>query len=170
MLAVAARMGAETCLRDPEFATDSVPMSDVYAHMASKSSCDQILLAHVTNPLAGPAVYKDCLEAYLNRGADFDSLTTVSDVKDFLYLDGKALNYDPACKPRSQDLPDILKLTHVASIASRSLVIEKKDFVGRAPKFLKLTSLESIDIDTELDFEIAEYLYERHSAAHESAH
>jgi CMP-N-acetylneuraminic acid synthetase len=161
MLEIAARAGAKTQLRDPAFATDTVPMSDVYAHMASKVECDEILLTHVTNPLAGSDVYDACLTAYSCRGSEYDSLTTVADVKDFLYLDGKPLNYDPARKPRSQDLPDIVKLTHVASVLPREMVIEKKDIVGYKPLFFKLGGVESVDIDTPLDFEIAEWLYSK---------
>lgn len=161
MLELAARVGVSTQMRDPAFATDTVPMSDVYAHMAEQVKCDEILLTHVTNPLAGSDAYQACLAAYSARGTDHDSLTTVADVKDFLYLDGKPLNYDPANKPRSQDLPDIVKLTHVASLLPRELIMKKKDIVGYSPVFFKLGATESVDIDTPLDFEIAEFLYKR---------
>jgi len=71
------------------------------------------------------------------------------------------LNYDPARKPCSQDLPDIVKLTHVASVLPREMVIERKDIVGYKPLFFKLGGVESVDIDTPLDFEIAEWLYSK---------
>jgi CMP-N-acetylneuraminic acid synthetase len=161
MLEIAAGAGAEVCLRDPFYATDTVPMSDVYAEMARQLECDEILLTHVTNPLAGPDVYHSCMNAYRERGALHDSLTTVSAVKEFLYRDGKPLNYDPACKPRSQDLPDIVKLNHVVSILPRDMMISKKDAMGFSPVFRELGAMESLDIDTELDFEIAEFLYSK---------
>lgn len=165
MLEIAARAGASTQLRDPDFATDTVPMSEVYADMASKVDCDEILLTHVTNPLAGADVYDACLATYYRRESDYDSLTTVADVKDFLYFDGKPLNYDPSNKPRSQDLPNIVKLTHVASVLPREMVIEKKDIVGYRPLFIKLDAFQSVDIDTPLDFEVAEWLYRRRLGA-----
>jgi len=39
--------------------------------------------------------------------------------------------------------------------------MEKKDIVGYSPLFFKLGATESVDIDTPLDFEIAEFLYKR---------
>src|SRR5690606_3965574 len=135
-----------------------VPMSEVYAYMASQVEAEHVLLTHVTNPLAGADVYARTIEEYQAGYGTFDSLTTVADVKDFLYLDGKPMNFDPRRKPRSQDLPDIVKLTHVVSIAPRALVVDTKEWFGPDPRFVKLSQLESFDIDTPTDFEIAELL------------
>lgn len=161
MLELAKELGAIPVERDPYYATSSVPMSEVYAYMAAQMSSDHVLLTHVTNPLAGSDVYRRCIEAYRNGLERYDSLTTVADVKDFLYQDGKPLNFDPANKPRSQDLPDILKLTHVVSIAPRELVTRTKEWFGPQVQFVKLDASESFDIDTPLDLEIAELLYQR---------
>jgi len=160
ILEIAERAGAAPMLRDPFYATDSVPMSEVYAYMAGQIKCENILLTHVTNPLAGPSAYTTCLKEFHNRAPIFDSVTTVADVKEFMYWDGKPLNYDPASKPRSQDLPNIVRLTHVASILPRETMITRKDAVGSHPLFVRLDALDSLDIDTSLDLEIAEYLYQ----------
>lgn len=159
MLDLSAKLGAIPHMRDPFYATSSVPMSDVYAYMAAQVQAEHLLLTHVTNPLAGAEVYAGLIERYEQRGDRFDSLTTVADVKDFLYLDGKPLNFDPANKPRSQDLPDIVKLTHVVSIAPRAMVIDTKQWFGPNVEFVKLDALQSLDIDTPLDMAIAEWLY-----------
>jgi CMP-N-acetylneuraminic acid synthetase len=159
MLHIAEQLGVKTVLRDPYYASDTVPMSEVYANMAENIDSDFVLLTHVTNPLAGASTFNRIIDQFKNLPKGYDSITTVSDVKEFLYLDGKPLNYDPATKPRSQDLPNIVKLNHVASIVDRKKMIQKKDAMGDAPLFYHLSSLESIDIDNPLDFEIAEFLY-----------
>lgn len=159
MLELAEKAGAVPLPRDPEFATDSVPMTDVYAHIASQMPEGAILFTHATNPLCGTESFVRCIETYRNLPAEFDSLTTVSEIKDFLYLDGKALNFDPACKPRSQDLPDILKLTHAVSILPRSLMIACKNLMGHRPYFVRQSDTEAIDIDNELDFRVAEFVF-----------
>lgn len=159
MIQVADSLGVETCLRDPYFATDTVPMSEVYANMAESMECDDILLTHVTNPLADAPCYSKLIEEYRKLENRYDSITTVQDVKEFLYLDGKPLNYDPKRKPRSQDLPEIIKLTHVISILAKELMISRRDIIGNTPLFGKLSPLASIDIDTQLDFETAEFLF-----------
>ncbi|HQW07251.1 MAG: acylneuraminate cytidylyltransferase family protein [Flavobacteriales bacterium] len=164
MLELAKELGAIPLERDPYYATSVVPMSEVYAYMAGQMTSEHVLLTHVTSPLAGAEVYRRCIEAYRNGIGQYDSLTTVSDVKDFLYQDGKPLNFDPAKKPRSQDLPEILKLTHVVSIASREMVTRTKEWFGPQVQFVKLDATESFDIDTPLDMEIAEMLYAKRAA------
>lgn len=164
MLKVAEQLGAETCLRDQMFATNEIPMSAVYANIAENLICDVVLFVHATNPLADEVTYSNAISCYHGLDEQYDSVTTVSDVKDFLYWNGKALNYDPANKPRSQDLPDIVKLNHVASVLPRQTIIERCDILGHAPYFLKLDDSESTDIDTDLDFQIAEYLYQTKQA------
>ncbi len=159
MLRLAEVLGAETCLREQYFASNDIPMSDVYANIAENVKCDFVLLTHVTNPLADEETYIKTIDAFRKLSDDYDSIVTVSDVKEFLYLDGKPLNYDPRCKPRSQDLPEIVKLNHVASLINRDTMIAQKDIIGIRPYFLKIGDVESVDIDTELDFSVAEFLY-----------
>lgn len=161
MLACAARLGARAIPRDPYYASNTVPMSEVYAYMASQLDSELVLLTHVTNPLAGIRAYEAAIQTFAANRAGHDSLTTVGKVLEFLYLNGKAMNYDPRNKPRSQDLPNIVKLTHAISILPRHLMIERKDAMGETPFFMELSQLESMDIDTPLDFEIAEFIYKK---------
>lgn len=159
MLKLAADLGATAIRRDPYYATNTVPMSEVYSYMASQLDSRYILLTHVTNPMVGPAGYSLAIKMFSEKAENYDSLTTVAKVQEFLYLDGKALNYDPRKKPRSQDLPAIVKLTHAISILPRNLMVERGDAMGLSPVFMELSQQESIDIDTPLDFKIAEYVY-----------
>ena len=161
MLEWAERLGATPIPRDPYYATNEVPMSEVYAYMASQINSEHIMLTHVTNPLVSAASYNNAIAAYKKNIGEYDSLTTVSKVQEFLYLDGKAINYNPEKKPRSQDLPPIVRLNHAISILPRQLAIDKKDVIGFRPFFQELDQEQSVDIDTPLDFEIAEFIYNR---------
>lgn len=159
MLELAEKAGAIPLLREAEFATDDIPMPEVYAYIAGQMPEGDILFTHATNPVCGTTSYSNCIRAYLDIPAEFDSLTTVQNVKDFLYLDGKPINFDPARKPRSQDLPDIVKLTHAVSILSKELMIACKNLMGHRPYFLRQSDEECIDIDNELDFKVAEFVF-----------
>jgi N-acylneuraminate cytidylyltransferase len=161
LLAVARKAGADTILRDPQFATDHVLTSDYYQHIAENCACDVILSATVTTPFVEPESYESGIETYLSLiNSDYDSVTSCFPLKEFLYKDGKALNYDPAKQIRSQDLPDIVSLNYGFSIINRQKMIEYKNIVGKRPFFVKLSKIESIDIDTPEDFFIAETLYQ----------
>ncbi|MEM6737399.1 MAG: hypothetical protein AAF620_15160 [Bacteroidota bacterium] len=160
MLSIAKRMGAKTHDRNNYFASNTVSMSEVYENMASSIDCDDILYALVTTPLVTDASFEKAYELYRKLPKGYDSLATIEDVKEFLIKDGKPFNYDANKIPRSQDLPDIFKLTFCISMLSRQAMVEKKSCLGLHPYFLKLSQQESIDIDTHFDFKIAEFLYQ----------
>jgi CMP-N,N'-diacetyllegionaminic acid synthase len=159
MIRIAGNMGAETHQRDPYFASDTVSMSEVYENMASAMKCDDVMYALVTTPLVKNESFIAAHETYSKLAPEFDSISTVADVKEFLIKDGVPFNYDGKKIPRSQDLPDIVKLTFCISILPRLTMIEKRSCLGKNPYFFKLSQEESIDIDTPFDFTVAELLY-----------
>ncbi len=159
MLEMARKLGAATVERDPYYASNSVTMSEVYVNMAEAMDCTDILYANVTNPLVKTESYQQAVEAYHHLEHRHDSLASVCAVKEFLWQDGKPLNYDPARQPRSQDLPDIVKLTFAISLLPRQLMISRKNVIGYQPKLLEMDEIESLDIDTPKDFFIAEQFY-----------
>lgn len=162
MLELASKLGAETVKRDEYYATSSVSMNEVYKNMAENCNCDVILFADATNPLVTKKTICKCIKSYKENLDKYDSLTTVNEIKQFMWQNGKPINYDKNNKPRSQDLPDIVALNHAISIIPRELMIRNKDIIGNKPQLYKISSLEATDIDTELDFEFAEYMYKKY--------
>ena len=161
MLSIAKNLGAKTVKRDDYYASNTISMSSVFEHMAKNMDCENILYANCTNPLVSTNSYSDAIRIFLNNTSAYDSLVSCHDIKEFLYLDSKALNYDPMNQPRSQDLPNIVALNFAISIISRSNMIKFKNIIGHNPYFYKLNEVESVDIDTPLDFFIAESLYKK---------
>jgi CMP-N,N'-diacetyllegionaminic acid synthase len=160
MLKMAHDLGAETHQRDPYFASNTVSMSEVYENMASSIACDDIMYALVTTPLVTNQSFIDAYKLYRELPPEYDSITTVADVKEFLIKDGKPFNYDGNKIPRSQDLPNIVKLTFCISMLPRQMMVEKRSCLGKNPYFFKLPQQESVDIDTPFDFKMAEMLYD----------
>ena len=160
MLSIAKNLGAKTVKRDDYYASNTISMSSVFEHMAKNMDCENILYANCTNPLVSTNSYSDAIRIFLNNTSAYDSLVSCHDIKEFLYLDGKALNYDPMNQPRSQDLPNVVALNFAISIISKSDMIKNKNIIGINPYFYKLNEVESLDIDTPLDFFIAEKLYQ----------
>ena len=160
MLSIAKNLGAKTVKRDDYYASNTISMSSVFEDMANNMDCENILYANCTNPLVSTNSYSDAIRIFLNNTSAYDSLVSCHDIKEFLYLDGKALNYDPMNQPRSQDLPDVVALNFAISIISKSDMIKNKNIIGMNPYFYKLNEVESLDIDTPLDFFIAEKLYQ----------
>ncbi len=109
-----------------------------------------------------PAQRKSYISHLIN-GIDngYDSLTTVNVLKHHMWLNGKPLNYDPKNSPNTQDLPDIYKLTYSISIIERNAMLEHKNIVGNSPHFYEIDDVEGVDVDNQIDFDFAEFLYKR---------
>jgi CMP-N,N'-diacetyllegionaminic acid synthase len=161
MLNIAEDHNVKTVKRDEYFASNTVSMSEVFEDMANQMKSDYIMYANCTNPLVKIQTYQEAIRKFYNNCNDHDSLVSCHDIKEFLYLDGKALNYDPQNQPRSQDLPNIVALNFAISILSKKDMVKYKNIIGQSPFFYKLDEVESIDIDSPLDFFIAEKTYKQ---------
>ena len=148
--------------RDSYFASSKCLNSDFWQHIADTTDSDHIMFTNCTSPLVKLETYNSIIEKYNSMENSYDSLNTVSDEKQFLYLKGKPLNFDPKVTPNSQDLPDIVKLNFAVNVISKKLMSNKKSVIGGNPLFLKLDEIESVDIDTTLDFEFAEFLHKKY--------
>ena len=145
--------------RDPYYATSEVNNSEIHGHIADVTETDTIILGQVINPFISVETYEKAIDKF--NETDIDSLTSVSDVKGHLWQDNKPLNYDVRNVPNSQDLPDIKLLNYGITIIDRNVMKEVRGVVGHNPGFWETSDLESIDIDTEFDWMVAESLYLR---------
>lgn len=161
MLEIARNLNCETVCRDQFFAEASTSMSDVYVNMAENFAADQIAYCNVTNPLVEDRTIEKAIEMFFSLRKPHISINTAHLIKEFMYLDGRAINYDPRNQPRSQDLPDVYALNFAVNIISRFDMIRYKNIVCPNPVLLPVGEIEAIDIDSELDFEIAEFLFKR---------
>lgn len=160
MLQLAEDLGAYAMKRESRYASDTVPMGDVYVHLASLLDCKDILWAPVTSPLVTDETVQKCIDIY-KKETDYDSVVTTNILKEYMWLDGRAINYDPKNHPRSQDLPNIYALNFAVNILSRELMIKNRNILGNKFYPHVLNETEAVDVDTEFDFSIAEILYEK---------
>jgi CMP-N-acetylneuraminic acid synthetase len=136
-------------------------MSDVYKNMAENFNGDIVVYCNVTNPVVENDTYSNAINTYKRLSHQYDSLNSANLVKEFMFLDNKPINYDLEHQPRSQDLPDIYALNFAISIISRDNMIKYKNVIGKKPYMFGMSETESIDIDTEFDFQIAEFFYRK---------
>ena len=160
MLEIANDLGAYPMRRDAFYASDTVPMGDVYVHLDSSLDCKDILWTPVTSPLVTDKTLQECIDIY-KRETDYDCVVTTNIIKEYMWLDGKAINYDPKNHPRSQDLPDIYALNFAANILPREIMIKNKNILGDKFYPYMLDEVEAVDVDTEFEFMLAEILYEK---------
>ena len=159
MLDIARKLGVTAVKREEYYASSECNNSEFFEHIAKVTESEYILYSPVTSPLVSKETYMSCISKFVN--SNIENLVTVSEVKHHMWLDGKPLNYDPKNSPNSQDLPDIYSLNYGICLISRDDMIKHKNIVTANPSFHLLNEIESIDIDTEFDFIIAEFIYNK---------
>jgi len=145
--------------RDPYYASSECNNSEFFENIAKSIESDVIAYTPVTSPLVSRETYREVINKYKSEG--LRNIVTASYIKHHMWLDGKPLNYDIQKSPNSQDLPDILSLNYGINIIKRTDMLQYKNIVTPTPTFYVLDEIESVDIDTELDFLVAETLYKK---------
>ncbi len=161
MLALAAKYHCETIRRAPYFAAATTSMSDVYADMAQNFPGDYIVYCNVTNPLIEDATIEKAVTMFQTLKKEHVSVNTAHLIREFMYMNGRAINYDPRNQPRSQDLPDVFALNFAVNVISKTDMIGARNIICPDHLLLPVNEIEATDIDSELDFTIAEFLYKR---------
>ena len=89
----------------------------------------------------------------------FDSLFSVTRLQTRLY-DGKAkaVNHRPEELIRTQDLPPLYEENSNFYIFSKTSFLSNGARIGKRPQMMETDRLESIDIDEEVDFMLAEQI------------
>lgn len=144
----------------PEHLRDgSIPMNDVLLNSVSQVSSDFYIQTHSTNPLLRPETISKAIDLFLNS-PDHDSLFTVTRLQTRFYdADGKAINHDPSILLRTQDLPPVFEENSNLYIFSEKVLREKNNRIGYNPLLFEMDRDEAWDIDEEIDFRVAEFLY-----------
>lgn len=161
ILSIAANLGCETIKRAQHYCTDEINPNEMYVHLAETFPGEILVITNTTSPLVTDETIEKTIKTFKENMDIHDSLNTGHLVKDFLWLDGKPLNYDEDKKPRSQDLPDIISLNAAVNIVTRENMIKNRNFVGKNPYIYMIDEIEGVDVDYPLDFEFAEFLYKK---------
>lgn len=147
-------------IRDEYFASSKCSGSEFFNHLGEVTDTDIFVYAPCTSPFITSKTISNCIKLFLDKeGDDCDCVSTVSSIKEFLWFDGSAINYDPHHAPNSQDLPNILALNFGCTITNRENLIKNRNIIGKKPQFIIDSDIEAMDIDTPLDFYVAEQLY-----------
>jgi N-acylneuraminate cytidylyltransferase len=73
------------------------------------------------------------------------------------WKDGEPINHDPDNLIRTQDLDPIYEENSCLYLFSRDIFNKRENRLGFNPKMMVMDPIESIDIDEEHDFQLAEY-------------
>lgn len=150
-----------TLLERPEhLRAGEIPMNDVLLNSLNQLEADFFLQTHSTNPLLSPESVQKGVDLFLNNYPIYDSLFAVTRLQTRLWDPlGRAVNHNPNILLRTQDLPPIYEENSCLYIFSKAILERKHNRIGDRPYLFEIPAIEAQDIDVELDFKIAEFLY-----------
>lgn len=154
------RGGVKIHRREEYYASSQCSGSEFFRHLGEVTDTDLFVYTPCTSPFVKPQTISQCIKTFLKSG-DCDCVSTVSLLKEFLWLDNKPMNYDPQHAPNSQNLPDVFALNFGTTVIHRDDLIKFSNIIGKHPKFVVTSDIEAIDIDTPLDFVLAEQIYRK---------
>lgn len=117
---------------------------------------DIYVYAHATAPFITVETMKQCINAV--KSGKYDSAFCAVKLQDYLWQDGKPLNFDASNLPRTQDLKPIYQETSGIYVFTRSVYEKYRRRIGKEPFIKELSVKEAIDIDNPEDFDLAEAL------------
>ena len=157
--------------RKPEICGDTVSMNVVLADDMSNVHGDTYVMTHTTNPLLTPNTIRRALTLYHDGLLlhTLDSVFTVNKFQTRFYrADGSAVNHDPATLARTQDLEPWFEENSNLYIFSAQSFSKTNSRIGERPLMLEMNKNESVDIDDEQGWQVAEAIAKYRVSSHES--
>lgn len=139
---------------------DTTPMNDVLLNTISQVGADFYLQTHSTNPLLRRATIDAAVGRFLAHFPIHDTLFGVTRLQTRLWDQlSLPVNHNPAILLRTQDLPPIFEENSCLYLFTRDVLERRHNRIGERPLLFEIERLEAMDIDEELDFKVAEYLF-----------
>lgn len=160
MLSIAKKLGVTTHKREAYYASSKANNSELFENIASIIESDYIMYSPVTAPLLKKETIEKCIN-FLKKKSRYKSVATAKLVKENLWLNDKPLNYKLSDSPNSENLPDVMSITYGCCITKKTDMIKFKNAITDKTKFFVLDEIEAIDIDTEIEFQFAEFIHKK---------
>ena len=150
--------------RRPEICGDFVSMNKIIADDIESVAADMYVMTHTTNPLLMPATLAAAIARFqkaLDAG-EADSLFTVNKTQTRFYRkDGSAVNHDPDNLIRTQDLEPWFEENSNLYLFTRESFAKTGARIGKRPLLFEMSRLESVDIDDQESWDLAELIAQK---------
>ena len=130
--------------------------SQIFETFISNHDADIYVFDHATAPFVSEATIRECLNAVV--GGKYDSAFCAVKIQDFLWQDGKPMNFDATNIPRSQDLKPVYRETSGVYVFTKEVFLKYHRRIGMNPYVKEVSFKEAVDINNPEDFDLAERL------------
>ncbi|GAB3940697.1 acylneuraminate cytidylyltransferase family protein [Spirosoma harenae] len=150
-----------TVLERPEHLRDgAIPMNNVLLNTCNQIGSDFYLQTHSTNPLLSAETIEKGLKQFLSQYPIYDTFFGVTRMQVRLWDQlARAVNHNPNILLRTQDLPPIYMENSCMYLFKKETLIQKGNRIGDRPFMYEIPEIEAQDIDVELNFKVAEFLF-----------
>jgi CMP-N-acetylneuraminic acid synthetase len=150
--------------RPPELATSETSTDDLIRYVSKIIHEPHIMWTHVTSPFAGEEIYTKAINEYFRviKTGKYDSLMSVTPIRVHVWdRDGEPVNYirGHVRWPRSQQVEPLYEVNSAIFINSWGNYLKIKDRIGAKPFLFEMDRTDSLDIDYEDDFMLAESIF-----------
>lgn len=154
--------------RPPHLTDGAIPMNDVLLNTVAGLDGELFLQTHSTNPFLRASTVDAAVQRFCDSLPRNDSLFGVTRIQARLWrADGSAVNHDPETLLRTQDLEPVFLENSTLYLFTRDVLRRRHNRVGASPLLFEVDPVESLDIDTEDDFRLAERLWAASGLVHE---
>lgn len=144
-------------VKRPEYLDDPTSnFTQIFERFFVEYEADIYVYAHATAPFVSVNTITECIHAV--RSGKYDSAFCAEEIRDFLWQDGKPLNFDSENIPRSQDLTPIYRETSGIYVFTKEVFEKYHTRIGKHPFIKIVTYREAVDINYYEDFKLAEWL------------
>lgn len=138
---------------------DDTSMNLIIEDDVANVPADLYIMTHTTNPLLQPDTIRGAIK-YFKQASEVskaDSLFTVNKIQTRFYdVDGRAINHDPLQLIPTQALEPWYEENSNLYLFSRESFRRSNARIGVRPVMFEMSRLESVDIDTQEDWDFAE--------------
>lgn len=154
--------------RKPELCGDFTSMNLILEDDIAAVPADFYVMTHSTNPLLGAGTIARAIAAFRDKRArgQADSLFTVNRFQSRFYgSDGRPINHDPNNLIRTQDLEPWFEENSNLYLFTAESFSATRARIGQKPMMFETPRQESVDIDDQVGWDLAETIARQRLAA-----
>lgn len=140
--------------RDKKLDGFEVKGLDIIESFVNTVDADIYIITHVTQPFTKAESIESALQKVIS--GEHDSAFSAVMLQDYMWYQGKPLNYDMTNIVRTQDLEPMYMETGAFFIFTKEVFTKHHRRIGFNPYIYVIDQFEAIDIDEKEDFEFAQ--------------
>jgi len=135
---------------------DLIRANDTYTAFVNDVDAD----VYVAGLTTAPFIRSNSIDAGVLKvqNENYDSAFAAKRIQTFSWYQGKPINYNPSCIPRTQDLEPVFYETSGFFVFTKDLWLNHNRRIGFNPYIVEVDDIEAVDIDTQADFEFAKMI------------